>query len=137
MNPWLLLEKYYPPGDPAREILFAHSRAVAAKALTVAARLPDRPEPRSSLGRPPYERGAWSGWMGIGLPAVRRDQVDGFPRQSHADQPTERARGLREREAPGQRVRDHREAGREDHARPGPRQVEIGDSPLFLTKSKD
>lgn len=39
MNPWLLLEKYYPPGDPAREILFAHSRAVAAKALTVANRL--------------------------------------------------------------------------------------------------
>ncbi|MDO9081633.1 MAG: HD domain-containing protein [Desulfuromonadales bacterium] len=40
MNPWFLLEKYYPPGDPAREILFAHSRAVAAKALAVARRLP-------------------------------------------------------------------------------------------------
>ncbi|MDZ4184590.1 MAG: HD domain-containing protein [Desulfuromonadales bacterium] len=40
MNPWLLLEKYYPPGDPAREILFAHSRAVAAKAMAVARRLP-------------------------------------------------------------------------------------------------
>ncbi len=39
MNPWLLLEKYYPSGDPAREILFAHSRAVAAKALAVAGRL--------------------------------------------------------------------------------------------------
>lgn len=35
MNPWLLLEKYYPPGDPAREILFTHSRAVAAKALAI------------------------------------------------------------------------------------------------------
>jgi uncharacterized protein len=40
LNPWLVLEKYYPPGDPAREILFAHSRAVAAKALAVARRLP-------------------------------------------------------------------------------------------------
>lgn len=39
MNPWLLLEKYYPLGDPAREILFTHSRAVTAKALTVARRL--------------------------------------------------------------------------------------------------
>lgn len=39
MNPWPLLEKYYPPGDPAREVLFAHSRAVAAKALTVARRV--------------------------------------------------------------------------------------------------
>ena len=39
MNPWSLLEKYYPPGDPAREILFAHSRAVATKALAVASRL--------------------------------------------------------------------------------------------------
>jgi uncharacterized protein len=39
LNPWPLLEKYYPPGDPAREILFAHSRAVAAKALTVARRV--------------------------------------------------------------------------------------------------
>ena len=39
MNPWALLEKYYPPGDPAREILFTHSRAVAAKALAVANRL--------------------------------------------------------------------------------------------------
>ncbi|MBE0504785.1 MAG: HDIG domain-containing protein [Desulfuromonadales bacterium] len=39
MNPWLLLDKYYPPADPAREILFAHSRAVAAKALAVARRL--------------------------------------------------------------------------------------------------
>jgi uncharacterized protein len=42
LNPWLLLEKYYPPGDPAREILFAHSRAVTAKALAVAQRLADR-----------------------------------------------------------------------------------------------
>lgn len=42
MNPWLLLEKYYPPGDPAREILFAHSREVAAKALAVAQRLAPR-----------------------------------------------------------------------------------------------
>lgn len=40
MNPWLLLEKYYPPGDPARETLFAHSQAVAVKALAVARRLP-------------------------------------------------------------------------------------------------
>ena len=40
MNPWLLLEKYYPPADPAREILFAHSRAVAVKAQAVARRLP-------------------------------------------------------------------------------------------------
>lgn len=39
MNPWTLLEKHYPPGDPAREILFAHSRAVTAKALSVANRL--------------------------------------------------------------------------------------------------
>jgi len=39
LNPWALLEKYYPPGDPAREILFTHSRAVAAKALAVANRL--------------------------------------------------------------------------------------------------
>ena len=39
MNPWTLLEKYYPPGDPAREILFAHSRAVAARAVAVASRL--------------------------------------------------------------------------------------------------
>lgn len=39
MNPWALLEKYYPTGDPAREILFAHSRAVAAKAVAVANRL--------------------------------------------------------------------------------------------------
>lgn len=39
MNPWVLLEKHYPPGDPAREILFVHSRAVAAKALAVANRL--------------------------------------------------------------------------------------------------
>lgn len=39
MNPWALLDKYYPPGDPAREILFAHSRAVTAKALAVARRL--------------------------------------------------------------------------------------------------
>jgi uncharacterized protein len=39
LNPWPLLEKYYPPGDPAREILFAHSRAVADKALAVAGRL--------------------------------------------------------------------------------------------------
>jgi len=39
LNPWLLLEKYYPPGDPAREILFTHSRAVTAKALAVAKRL--------------------------------------------------------------------------------------------------
>ena len=39
MNPWALLEKYYPTGDPAREILFAHSRAVAAKAMTVSGRL--------------------------------------------------------------------------------------------------
>jgi len=39
LNPWVLLEKYYPPGDPAREILFVHSRAVAAKALAVAKRL--------------------------------------------------------------------------------------------------
>lgn len=39
MNPWPLLEKHYPPGDPAREILFAHSRAVSAKALAVANRL--------------------------------------------------------------------------------------------------
>lgn len=39
MNPWALLEKHYPPGDPAREILFVHSRAVAAKALAVANRL--------------------------------------------------------------------------------------------------
>lgn len=39
MKPWLLLNKYYPPGDPAREILFAHSRAVAAKALTIAGHL--------------------------------------------------------------------------------------------------
>ncbi len=38
MNPWPLLEKYYPPGDPAREILFTHSRAVADKALVVAGR---------------------------------------------------------------------------------------------------
>lgn len=39
MNPWPLLEKYYPPGDPAREILFAHSRAVTKKALEIAIRL--------------------------------------------------------------------------------------------------
>jgi uncharacterized protein len=39
LNPWALLEKYYPPGDPAREILFAHSRAVSAKALAVARHL--------------------------------------------------------------------------------------------------
>jgi uncharacterized protein len=39
LNPWLLLEKYYPPGDPAREILFTHSRAVAAKARAVAKHL--------------------------------------------------------------------------------------------------
>lgn len=38
----MLLEKYYPPGDPAREILFAHSRAVAAKALTIANHLAKR-----------------------------------------------------------------------------------------------
>lgn len=42
MNPWLLLEKYYPLGDPAREILFAHSQTVAIKALAVARRLPSR-----------------------------------------------------------------------------------------------
>jgi uncharacterized protein len=42
LNPWLLLEKHYPPGDPAREILFAHSRAVATKALTVARHLAER-----------------------------------------------------------------------------------------------
>lgn len=35
MNPWALLERYYPPGDPAREVLFTHSRAVARKALAV------------------------------------------------------------------------------------------------------
>lgn len=35
----MLLEKYYPPGDPAREILFPHSRAVATKAMQVARRL--------------------------------------------------------------------------------------------------
>jgi uncharacterized protein len=39
VNPWQLLEKYYPPGDPAREILLAHSRAVAAKVRSVAERL--------------------------------------------------------------------------------------------------
>lgn len=39
MTPWTLLEKYYPIGDPAREILFAHSRAVAAKAMAIANRL--------------------------------------------------------------------------------------------------
>lgn len=42
MNPWALLEKYYPPGDPAREILFAHSRAVADKALAIANRLMEK-----------------------------------------------------------------------------------------------
>lgn len=42
MNPWVLLEKYYPPGDPAREILFTHSRAVTAKALAVADRVARR-----------------------------------------------------------------------------------------------
>ncbi len=39
MKAWLLLDKYYPSDDPAREILFAHSRAVAAKALTIAGHL--------------------------------------------------------------------------------------------------
>jgi len=42
LNPWKLLEKHYPPGDPAREILFAHSGAVAKKALAVARPLVDR-----------------------------------------------------------------------------------------------
>lgn len=39
MNPWRLLDQYYPPGDPARETLFTHSRAVAAKALAIGQRL--------------------------------------------------------------------------------------------------
>lgn len=39
MNPWTLLEKYYPPNDPAREILFSHSRAVAAKAMEIGKKL--------------------------------------------------------------------------------------------------
>lgn len=39
MNPWSLLEKYYPPGDPAREILFAHSWAVGNRAIAIAQRV--------------------------------------------------------------------------------------------------
>lgn len=42
MTPWRLLEKYYPPGDPARDILFVHSRAVAAKSLAIANHLVKR-----------------------------------------------------------------------------------------------
>lgn len=45
MNALALLERYYPPGDPAREILFLHSRAVADKAVAVARRLAAAGEP--------------------------------------------------------------------------------------------
>jgi uncharacterized protein len=54
LNPWALLEKYYPPGDPAREILFTHSRAVAAKALAVANSL----SPSETLDLPFIEEAA-------------------------------------------------------------------------------
>lgn len=39
MTPLDLIDKYYPPGDPAREILLEHSRHVAAKAVEIARRL--------------------------------------------------------------------------------------------------
>lgn len=61
MNPWLLLEKYYPPGDPARRILFAHSRAVAAKALAVARCLP----PSETIDLPFVEEAALLHDIGI------------------------------------------------------------------------
>lgn len=39
INPRALLDKYYPPGDPARQILLEHSRQVANKAVAIATRL--------------------------------------------------------------------------------------------------
>lgn len=61
MNPWVLLEKYYPPEDPAREILFAHSRAVTAKALAVA----DRVARRETIDLPFIEEAALLHDIGI------------------------------------------------------------------------
>jgi len=36
MDPLALIDKYYPVGDPARQILLEHSRHVAAKAVAIA-----------------------------------------------------------------------------------------------------
>ena len=36
MNPLVILDRYYPPGSPARDILLIHSESVAAKALKIA-----------------------------------------------------------------------------------------------------
>ena len=39
IDPLKILDKYYPPGDPARDILLAHCREVADKAVRIALRL--------------------------------------------------------------------------------------------------
>jgi uncharacterized protein len=39
IDPLTLLDKYYPSGDPARDILLAHSHEVAGKAVQIASRL--------------------------------------------------------------------------------------------------
>jgi uncharacterized protein len=47
MDPLELIDKYYPPGSPARELLLEHSRLVAEKAAGIARRLG---EPSLDLG---------------------------------------------------------------------------------------
>lgn len=42
MNPFDLIDRHYPPGDPARDILLEHSRRVAAKAVGIARRVAEQ-----------------------------------------------------------------------------------------------